>query len=255
MFHPRKQIRFILGGRAAMTMESEGAPVSDVDTVDESAMKLPINSKCEHIPISDDDFIDLNNELAIECPAGHGLQAWIARAGTCNGCGEDVQSGTVVMDCRQCNWYLCPMCHQRDLIESPTTWDVLVSLPNAQDVEGIAHDLKTLVGVVSQDIQQLGNDMKIFVSTATQDVHDLPTLVSTAAQNVTSSLQSLVKAAQEDVQGMASQLQQMVSQQCQQPDFARSTTGFTQSSSVHKKQDVPWRDQVPSKAKVSSGGA
>jgi len=44
------------------------------------------------------------------CPSGHALKPWLAEAGRCDGCRKPVQAGTEVMDCRQCNWYLCGSC-------------------------------------------------------------------------------------------------------------------------------------------------
>jgi hypothetical protein len=46
----------------------------------------------------------------MKCPAGHQMQPWIAKAGTCDGCARKVQNGEQVMDCRQCDWYLCDEC-------------------------------------------------------------------------------------------------------------------------------------------------
>lgn len=47
------------------------------------------------------------------CPQGHGLRLMAAKRGSCDGCGMPVEEGARVMDCRQCNWYLCGSCAQR----------------------------------------------------------------------------------------------------------------------------------------------
>jgi len=44
------------------------------------------------------------------CPAAHLLRPWEARAGCCDGCSRKVMQGEHVMDCRQCNWYVCSTC-------------------------------------------------------------------------------------------------------------------------------------------------
>ena len=48
------------------------------------------------------------------CPSGHSLILYTTTsndgAGTCDGCDRDIAHGTKVMDCRQCNYYLCDLC-------------------------------------------------------------------------------------------------------------------------------------------------
>lgn len=44
------------------------------------------------------------------CPAGHTLKYDRAPAGTCDGCLGKVKQGSLVSDCRECNWYLCTIC-------------------------------------------------------------------------------------------------------------------------------------------------
>mmetsp|Transcript_59335 Transcript_59335/g.117580 ORF Transcript_59335/g.117580 Transcript_59335/m.117580 type:complete len:291 (-) Transcript_59335:622-1494(-) len=66
------------------------------------------------------------------CPSGHDLQKWRARAGTCNGCHQQVNCGEHVMDCRRCNWYLCLSCCPSKLQQqvSRKTWAAMKSLPH-----------------------------------------------------------------------------------------------------------------------------
>eukprot|EP00405_Crypthecodinium_cohnii_P022576 CAMPEP_0206471634 /NCGR_PEP_ID=MMETSP0324_2-20121206/31689_1 /ASSEMBLY_ACC=CAM_ASM_000836 /TAXON_ID=2866 /ORGANISM="Crypthecodinium cohnii, Strain Seligo" /LENGTH=559 /DNA_ID=CAMNT_0053946015 /DNA_START=66 /DNA_END=1745 /DNA_ORIENTATION=+ len=46
----------------------------------------------------------------IRCPGGHGLCFVKARRGSCDGCGQRVQDGDRVLECRPCNFYLCRKC-------------------------------------------------------------------------------------------------------------------------------------------------
>lgn len=63
-----------------------------------------------------------------DCPNGHVLQVWIARAGTCDGCGRAVYHGEKVMDCRNCNWYLCDDCRPQGELPDYTLWSAFTSL-------------------------------------------------------------------------------------------------------------------------------
>lgn len=45
------------------------------------------------------------------CPAGHLLEPWVSyKSGSCGSCGIEMEGGTAVMDCRQCDWSLCYEC-------------------------------------------------------------------------------------------------------------------------------------------------
>jgi len=55
-----------------------------------------------------------------QCPAGHTLAFTKAAAGICDGCQKPVAKGAMVMDCAQCNWYLCSTCYpHRRITECP----------------------------------------------------------------------------------------------------------------------------------------
>mmetsp|Transcript_121118 Transcript_121118/g.353936 ORF Transcript_121118/g.353936 Transcript_121118/m.353936 type:complete len:205 (-) Transcript_121118:233-847(-) len=69
-----------------------------------------------------------------DCPQGHQLQAWIARSGMCDGCGRQVFSGEKVMDCRQCNWYLCDDCAPQHLADY-NWWTAVSSIFNGLTVQ------------------------------------------------------------------------------------------------------------------------
>jgi len=45
-----------------------------------------------------------------QCPQGHSLQPAAAMHGKCDKCEKKIHTGEMVMDCRQCNWYLCKAC-------------------------------------------------------------------------------------------------------------------------------------------------
>jgi len=51
-----------------------------------------------------------------ECPAGHPLKRLNIGfvPGTCDGCKTRMKVKEWVMDCRQCNWYLCQWCSPQD---------------------------------------------------------------------------------------------------------------------------------------------
>jgi len=46
-----------------------------------------------------------------KCPEGHQLKVWSSNEeGKCDGCQKHIQKNERVMDCRQCNYYLCEKC-------------------------------------------------------------------------------------------------------------------------------------------------
>jgi len=60
------------------------------------------------------------DKTLLVCRAGHALQPWKAKAGSCDGCGKRIKDGQMVMDCRPCNWYLCGTCVSRAQVQSAT---------------------------------------------------------------------------------------------------------------------------------------
>jgi len=52
------------------------------------------------------------------CPLGHVLQPWTTKGGACDGCGRETWRGEQVLDCRECDWYLCQSCHSSALGKS-----------------------------------------------------------------------------------------------------------------------------------------
>merc|ERR1712218_298414 len=82
-----------------------------------------------------------NAKPAPVCPAGHKLQPWIAPQGICDGC-ANVQSGRQVMDCRQCDWYLCMVCcSPPNTTPGPDFWCSVSSL-RSKALDAAAQDLQ-----------------------------------------------------------------------------------------------------------------
>jgi len=75
------------------------------------------------------------------CPSGHTLKRLNIGyvPGTCDGCKERMKPKAWVMDCRECNYYLCQWCCPLEGQEAPST--ILTSLTKkaAQEIE----DLRT----------------------------------------------------------------------------------------------------------------
>mmetsp|Transcript_89560 Transcript_89560/g.253846 ORF Transcript_89560/g.253846 Transcript_89560/m.253846 type:complete len:551 (-) Transcript_89560:77-1729(-) len=68
-------------------------------------------------------------EKVTQCPQGHQLQPWAAHAGTCDGCFRRIRTGEKVMDCRECDWYLCESCHSVDK-EDPEVERAIANIDN-----------------------------------------------------------------------------------------------------------------------------
>lgn len=86
-----------------------------------------------------------------QCPQGHMLQPWSAKAGACDGCCKTVQKGERVMDCRACNYYLCEACH-------PQEQD---SLSNS-----LLGTLNSILDAAAQEVAELAEDMSVGMETA-----------------------------------------------------------------------------------------
>jgi len=78
------------------------------------------------------------------CPQGHRLQAWVARAGSCNRCSAPVEAGQHVLDCRWCNWYVCRTCHPVYQAPSPSLVTSITTLP-AYAIDQAVHDAGSLL--------------------------------------------------------------------------------------------------------------
>jgi hypothetical protein len=71
---------------------------------------------CHACPVSGGGGGGGDGDADATCPDGHPLVLYTTPAygtGTCDGCDRDIAHGTKVMDCRQCNYYLCNQCDDR----------------------------------------------------------------------------------------------------------------------------------------------
>eukprot|EP00419_Tripos_fusus_P053782 CAMPEP_0172802640 /NCGR_PEP_ID=MMETSP1075-20121228/4009_1 /TAXON_ID=2916 /ORGANISM="Ceratium fusus, Strain PA161109" /LENGTH=401 /DNA_ID=CAMNT_0013640949 /DNA_START=65 /DNA_END=1270 /DNA_ORIENTATION=+ len=90
-------------------------------------------------------------ERESQCPQGHELQAWSARAGFCDGCRKPVEDGEQVMDCRWCDWYLCKGCLPVYQARGSSIWGAIASIP-MYVADQMEHDVSSLIastGLVS----------------------------------------------------------------------------------------------------------
>jgi len=76
------------------------------------------------------------------CPAAHLLRPWEAQAGVCDGCSRKVMKGEHVMDCRQCDWYLCRTCRP-PMPEDDSIWNTVTGIMDAlaQDASDLASEM------------------------------------------------------------------------------------------------------------------
>merc|ERR550532_2945746 len=90
-------------------------------------------------------------ERESQCPQGHELQAWSARAGVCDGCQKAVDDGEQVMDCRWCDWYLCKVCLPVYQARTSSIWGTIASIPVyvADQMEHDVNNLMTSAGLTS----------------------------------------------------------------------------------------------------------
>ena len=59
------------------------------------------------------------------CPDNHRLVWYITPGGGCDKCGGSYPSGTQVMDCRQCDYWLCMPCFEKEHPEQKDESEVL----------------------------------------------------------------------------------------------------------------------------------
>jgi len=116
-----------------------------------------------------DGSVTTGSSLINECPQGHPLRRWTARQGWCDKCSQKVKSGEQVMDCRICNWYLCPACRPLG-DEDSSIWGTLSSMadqvagPGALD--SFAAQVNDVFEAATEEINEMGSDIKSFVNTA-----------------------------------------------------------------------------------------
>jgi len=96
----------------AVTRAIEAAAVSD--TVETGAQELGAPAGAAFR----EEAVTGKPAVVTQCPKGHALKHAQATAGQCDGCAKPVAEGELVMDCRDCNWYLCTAC--RPITECPS---------------------------------------------------------------------------------------------------------------------------------------
>jgi len=109
------------------------------------------------------------------CPQGHELQPWAAKPGWCDGCGAKIKSGEAVMDCRECNYYLCKYCcpPPEATDEAPSFWGAMASLTDmgsgpavSSALDNVALSLGDVIDAATQDMAEMASDFKTFVASA-----------------------------------------------------------------------------------------
>eukprot|EP00434_Breviolum_minutum_P008250 symbB.v1.2.007279.t1/scaffold438.1/size205425/7 len=109
------------------------------------------------------------------CPQGHELQPWAAKPGWCDGCGAKIKSGEAVMDCRECNYYLCKYCCPPPEApdEAPSFWGAMATLTDmgsgpavSSALDNVALSLGDVIDAATQDMAEMASDFKTFVASA-----------------------------------------------------------------------------------------
>mmetsp|Transcript_44803 Transcript_44803/g.115956 ORF Transcript_44803/g.115956 Transcript_44803/m.115956 type:complete len:278 (+) Transcript_44803:78-911(+) len=102
------------------------------------------------------------------CPNGHDLKMWSAQSGRCDGCCRFVQQGEHVMDCRMCNFYLCPDCSKAD---EESLWGALSTI-----MEAARQDVMGMVVEVDSFVMGMAGQMSCQQTTTCMDDQDLEAL-------------------------------------------------------------------------------
>mmetsp|Transcript_19509 Transcript_19509/g.51650 ORF Transcript_19509/g.51650 Transcript_19509/m.51650 type:complete len:297 (-) Transcript_19509:335-1225(-) len=100
------------------------------------------------------------------CPAGHMLQPWTAQPGACDSCHAKVDKGDVVMDCRQCNWYLCKACHPHEQEQDDSWYGMFNSF-----VDAATHE----VTEITQELHEMAQEAETYVTEMMDSVSCVPT--------------------------------------------------------------------------------
>lgn len=89
------------------------------------------------------------------CPEGHQLKAWVTPGGVCNGCRGETPQGARVLDCRECDWYLCCRCQphlkedQDDSAIRRTAVAGILSLHTQIDAPPVCNTLLVAIPVIA----------------------------------------------------------------------------------------------------------
>jgi len=98
---------------------------------------------------------DGSKEKTWRCPKNHLLQPWKANAGRCDGCNKRVQKDDMVMDCRQCNYYLCDECHPQQREKEDWFWG---------SVSYFMEQASQEVSEIAAEFQEMAGEFETFVS-------------------------------------------------------------------------------------------
>lgn len=114
------------------------------------------------------------------CPNSHNLLLYTASGGNCNVCNRIVFVGEQVMDCRECNWYICGRCARNNGFTMPATTRPPRTAP--QLFNTIFNDFSNLHATTAQselftfDIPPNGQGFDSFITQLTQTLNELAPL-------------------------------------------------------------------------------
>jgi len=113
-------------------------------------------------------FGSSGGEKIWHCPEGHLLQPWKATPGICDGCQAKIHKGDCVMDCRECNYYLCEACHPQEKDDGDWLWGSLsyFAEATAQEFTEITTEFTEMAG----DLETLVADMSPFAMCAAPQI-------------------------------------------------------------------------------------
>lgn len=143
-----------------------------------------------------------SSQPSVRCPKGHPLAMYRTPAtGGCDGCGQRVEQGTQVMDCRACNFYLCDRC-----VRQASTPGAAVSRPSGfAPSAGGGRRKALLIGInytgtkaaLKGCVNDVTNMTKLLTETYRWDRNSITTLTDAQAtkKNMMSAMSALVAGA------------------------------------------------------------
>lgn len=115
------------------------------------------------------------------CPENHNLTVYTARGGHCDVCNRIVFVGEQVMDCRECNWYMCARCSRNNGFTMPSATRRARTEPQPS-FQTIFNDLLNPPVTAAQselytfDIPLNGQGFDAFITQLTQTLNELAPL-------------------------------------------------------------------------------
>ena len=110
------------------------------------------------------------------CPSNHELVVYTALGGNCDVCNRIVFLGEQVMDCRQCNWYMCRQCSRRNGITIPQSTFSGLRQTAPPQTELFTFDIPINGGQSFDDfVSQLAQTLNQIAPTSQEDVVITPT--------------------------------------------------------------------------------